>query len=193
MTWSPIRYDRRQLLAFLRTMDRHLERETELWLVGGSAACLAYEADVRTNDVDVFKLAAGSQEDVAKAAQRAREETGISIGIGPGAVAGLPDGSEERFKHLALGLRRLQIWAPDKYDLVISKALRGAEHDLQAIVSIHARHRLSRKTLVKRIEEEHIVGNERSQKLSVLVVIERLFGNEWARRIGKRWRIAWSE
>ena len=68
---------------------------------------------------------------------------------------------------------------PDKYDLVLSKAIRAYPHDLEAIRSIHEHHRLSEKTLARRFETEIwklATTNPRTFALNMVAVMRVLYG-----------------
>jgi hypothetical protein len=77
-----IRFDRRQLVAFVRALDRNLEQPTTVVVIGGAAAAMAYHAGTRTADIDVWQ---GLSEAILQAAERARRETGLAIEIGSAA------------------------------------------------------------------------------------------------------------
>lgn len=52
-------FDRRQLLTFLRAVDRNLESDAAVVVVGGAALSVAYGVEKRTSDIDVIDLVRG--------------------------------------------------------------------------------------------------------------------------------------
>jgi hypothetical protein len=180
------RFDRRQLVAYLRALDRHLRRPATVIVIGGAAAAVAYDSGTTTADIDLFR---GMSKDILEAAQKAREETGLAIAVDAAPVADLPYDYEGRLRP-ARGLRlaRLTLVFPDKYDLVLAKAVRGYQHDLDAIEGIHRRHRLSRKTLVGRFDAEmsHAIRPPARTRLNMVMVVARLYGIEEGRALARR-------
>ena len=156
-------------------------------MIGGAAAAVAYDSGTKTADIDLFR---GMSRDILEAARRAREETGLAIAVGAAPVADLPYDYEERLRPArGLSLQKLGLVFPDKYDLALAKAVRGYQHDLDAIEGIHRRHRLSRRTLVGRFEAEmsHAIGPPARMRLNVVMVVARLYGTAEARRLAVRW------
>jgi len=184
-----IRFDRRQLVAFVRALDRNLEQPTTVVVIGGAAAAMAYHAGTRTADIDVWQ---GLSEAILQAAEHARRETGLAIEIGSAAVADLPLNYEDRLRP-ARGLRldKLTMVFPDKYDLALAKAVRGYQHDLDAIEGIHRRHRLAARTLIARFDEEMsaAIADPRKLRLNMAMLAARLYGFDEGRRLALRWGV----
>ncbi len=187
------RFDRAELLAFVRAVDRHLDDKVEILIIGGAAASIAYEAGVHTADLDVLELRRGSADALGRAAEGARRDTGLGVSISGAAVASLPDEFETRIRAVrGLRLENLSILVPDKYDIALSKTVRGYPHDLDAIEGIHAHHALSRKTLVHRFQTELLktaVADPRKLALNMAMVAGRLYGFEEGRRLALTWGV----
>jgi Nucleotidyltransferase of unknown function (DUF6036) len=187
------RFDRAELVSFIRAVDRHLSDKVEILVIGGAAAALGYSAGVHTADVDVFELRHGSAKALAHAAEAARQETGLAVSVGAAAVASLPDEFESRVRSVrGLQLKKLSILIPDKYDIALSKTVRGYPHDIDAIEGIHAHHRLSPRTLVARFESELMktaVADPRKLALNMAMVAARLYGFEKGRRLAEKWGV----
>jgi hypothetical protein len=175
----------------LRALDASLTRNVDVFLVGGMAAILGYHADVKTADIDVYAIEKGTDADLQRAARVAREVTGIDLSIGRASIAELPYDFAERTKALrGVKFQRLTVTVPDKYDLVLSKAIRAYPHDLEAIRSIHDHHRLSEKTLASRFETEIwklANTNPRSFALNMVAVMRVLYGEALAKFYRERW------
>ena len=185
------RFDRPQAISFLHALDAALKKDLEMFVVGGMAAILGYNASVRTADSDVYAIDKGNAADLVQAAQAAREATGIDLTIGAASVAELPYEYEERTKVIR-GVRfsKLTVTVPDKYDLVLSKTVRGYPHDLEAIRSIHEHHRCAEKTLAKRFETEiwKIANtNPTTFAQNMVAVMQLLYGTPRATFYRERW------
>jgi len=183
------RFDRRQLVSFLRAIDRNMRRPASAIVIGGAAAAVAYHAGTKTADIDLWK---GLTPEILEAAECARQETGLAIAIGAAAVADLPYDYEDRLRP-ARGLRldKLVLAFPDKYDLALAKAVRGYQHDLDAIEGIHRRHHLSEKTLVSRFEKEMsaAIADPRKVQFNMAMLAARLYGLEAGRLLAQRWGV----
>lgn len=188
------RYDKSQLIAFIRSLDRHLSDKVKIIVIGGAAASIAYDSNSMTADIDIFNILEGDQNSLLDAAEKARHETGLSISLGSGSVADLPYNYEDRLKHIrGVRLDNLKIEFPDKYDLVLSKTLRGYPHDIDAIEGVNRHHHLSLTTLVNRFESELVnmaISDTRIISLNMVLVIERLYGRKKAVIFAEKWNLS---
>jgi hypothetical protein len=183
------RFDRAQLVTFVRALDGRLQQQTAIVVIGGAAAAVAYHSGTRTADIDVWR---GLTPDLLEAGARARQDTGLAIAIGSAAVADLPLNYEDRLRPVrGLRLHKLTLVFPDKYDLALAKAARGYQHDIDAIEGIHRRHRLSPSTLITRFETEMgaAIVDPRKIRLNMAMVAARLYGFEAGRRLAARWNV----
>lgn len=65
---------------------------------------------------------------------------------------------------------------PERHDLVLMKAMRCYEPDLQAIAEVHAHSPLDVETLIHRFQEEMSpIGDPARIRGNLLAVVERLF------------------
>jgi hypothetical protein len=184
-----LRFNRDQILRFLRALDAALDDKLEIFVVGGLAAILKYKAAVKTSDMDVAGIMSGHSADLIRASRVASETTGLALSVSGATVTELPYNYEDRLK-CGLKLKKLVVIVPDKYDLALSKMLRGDEHDLEAIASIHEQHRFSEKTLAQRFEKELwdlAMGDKRTHALTLLPLMELLYGPQRAEIYKKRW------
>jgi hypothetical protein len=184
------KFDRAQLLTFLRSVDRHLPSPTSVVVVGGAAAIIGYRSTVRTSDVDVF---VGLTDEFIEAGRQAQEETGLAIAIEKAAIAEIPYNYEDRVRAVKIPrLAKLTVIVPDRYDLALSKAIRCWEHDLDAIEAIHRRQPLVLRTLVQRFESELMniaLAAPARNCLNVVIVVGRLFGAAEARSLAQHWGV----
>lgn len=185
------RFERNQIVRFLRAVDSALDGNVEVFVVGGLAAILQYDAAVKTADMDVYAIVDGHQSNLQRASRVAADATGITLEINSATVTELPWNYEDRVKRVrGLGLKKLRMIVPDKYDLVLSKALRGYEHDLEAIASIHEHHRLSEKALARIFEDEIwkiAMGDPRKFAFNMFHVMRLLYGADRAEVYRARW------
>jgi hypothetical protein len=188
------KFDQGQILSFLHSLDVRLKGNLEIFLIGGMASMLGYGADVKTADMDVLTIHAGTEDDLKQAMRGAREATGFGIFLDRASIAELPYNYEERTKLLrGVAFKKLKVNIPDKYDLVLSKTLRAYPHDLDAIESIHVRHPLSENTLVKRFEEDfwkQATADPRKFAFNMSMVLSLLYGEDRAKHHMAKWEAA---
>ena len=80
---------------------------------------------------------------------------------------------ESRLEQVLPRLERLRVLVPEKHDLVLMKAIRGYEHDLQAIAEIHAHSPLDLDTLIRRFQDEMTpIGDSARIRGNILAVLE---------------------
>lgn len=188
------RFGRAEIVRFLHTLDDFLEEDSEVLVIGGAAAVLGYHADIKTADIDVFEATNAQVADLKQAARRAFDVTGIDLTIDRASVADLPYKYEDRLRRTRdVRFRKLTLKVPDKYDLVLSKAIRAHPHDIEAILSIHKHHPLSEKTLATRFEKEIwniAMTNPRNFAFNMTLVMGALFGEARAEPYKTRWGLS---
>lgn len=186
-----IKFNRKELVEFARAVGQHVDEDTVVVLVGGAAASLGYGASVKTADIDIYKISGGATlPEIVAAGGEAAEETGLGIGIGSSPVADLPYNFEDRLRPVRdASTEHLAFLVPDKYDLALSKAVRGLRHDVDAIAGIHANHPLALKTLVTRFEKEMdaAIKDKRVLQGNMVSLVSRLYGMDEARALAERW------
>lgn len=183
------KYSKAELLAFLRKLDQRLKEPASFTVIGGAAAVLAYGAKKPTGDIDTWGSVPGS---VEKAALEILNQGEEFVPIGSAGVADLPYEAEDRFRPARLGLEKLEVLVPDRYDLALSKTVRGYAHDFDAIEEMHESRRFSLKKLVERFENElDGIANtdKRKLRLNVAVLIARLFGKKAGEKVADRWGV----
>lgn len=179
-------YTPAELRRFLAAVDQALARPAEVVVIGGAAAAIEYGVATGTRDIDTWTRV---HAELAAAAARAREATGLSIPFARSSIADGPHDFESRLERVLPRLRRLKVSVPEKHDLVLMKVLRGDEHDLQAIEAIHRHSPLDLSILVARYSEEmgSTIIEPRRLRAQFLVAIERLFPDE-AEDVARRLR-----
>ncbi len=166
-------YLKEELEQFLRAVDAALERRVEVILIGGAAAALHYGATRPTRDIDTWNTI---HEDLAHAATRARSSTRLDVPVQKSGVADAPYEFESRLERVLSDLAQLLVRVPERHDLVLMKAVRAYEHDLEVIAEIHAHFPLDLETLVRRFETEMTpIGDPARTRGNFLAVVERVF------------------
>jgi hypothetical protein len=177
---------RAQLAQFLEAIDGALTAPLEVIVIGGSAAALHYGVTRATHDIDTWTAI---QAELAVAAEKARALTGLAIPVEKSGVTDAPFDFGSRLERALPHLKRLRAMVPERHDLVLMKAMRCYEHDLQAIAQIHEHSPLDLDTLIRRFNEEmDPIGEPSRIRGNMLAVVERLFpdaAEEVARRLRK--------
>lgn len=118
----------------MAAVDNFLTEPARIVLIGGSAAALGYGVETVTRDVDAFE---GDRDQIQAAAKMARAATGIDIPIDFPGVADLPYNYEERLHRVLESLGKLRVFVVEKHDLVLSKIVRGTDHDMEQIEALN--------------------------------------------------------
>lgn len=167
-------YTPAELRRFLTAMDGTLAHPAGVVLIGGAAAAIEYGVTTGTRDIDTWTRVSA---ELAAAAVRAREATGLAIPFSQSGVADGPHEFESRLERVLPRLKQLTVSVPERHDLVLMKVLRCDEHDLQAIEAIHRHAALDLSVLATRYREEmgSTTIEPRRLRSQFLVAIERLF------------------
>jgi hypothetical protein len=179
------RYNRIELVKFLRGMDEELSAPVEMLIIGGAAASLRYGATSTTRDIDTWTTIPAA---VHQAAHRARAKTGLEIPLEQASVADAPYHYEDRTRRMPLKLRWLRVRVPERHDLALMKIIRGDRHDEDVIAEIHAKHPLDQALLIDRFENEmgHVIKDERILRQQFRLLVSRLFGPDAAKSVRGR-------
>jgi hypothetical protein len=174
---GPSKFDRAELIAFLRLLDGRLTRPGTIRLIGGAVVGLCYLPSYRTRDIDYAWADREVQEAILEV-RAARPELVITAQTG---VYFAPYSHESRLETLAIpGLRYLVVEVPERHDLAVMKAARSFDRDLEAVAQMHALRPFQLATLVERFEETWVTGPQRLADLGFLSLVEALFGEEGA-------------
>ena len=183
------RYSRAELVAFLRHIDSLLTERAVLDVIGGAAAVLKYGARAPTKDIDTWNRVPKA----VRAAAAAVAAIGHGVPLAPAGVAEIPNDAELRFKTVSIGLKKLVVRVPDRYDLALSKAIRGYDNDLQVIREMHQKKPFSLDRLVSLFETEldgMVTKDKRSLRLNVAVLVATLYGDAAGEKAALRWGVA---
>ena len=161
----------------------------ELEIVGGAAAVLKYGALSPTKDIDTWNRVPKAVQDAADAVMA----MGQGVPLASAGVAEIPNDAELRFKTVSIGLKKLVVRVPDRYDLALSKAIRGYDNDLQVIKEMHENRPFSLPRLVTIFETEMdgmVTKDKRSLRLNIAVLVATLFGEKEGEKVALRWGVA---
>jgi hypothetical protein len=166
------------LIRFLEAVDRHLEANATITIIGGGAAAIGYGVDTATQDIDTFGDIGVDRRDLVGACAAAAAETKLRVPLAPAGVADVPWEYESRRVAVLPHLARLHVFVLERHDLVLSKLVRGQQNDMAHITQLHALAPLDFATLLGRYlnEMSHVIGRPEAMELSFLNCIEMLFG-----------------
>jgi hypothetical protein len=179
-----------ELVRFLTAVDAALEQPVTVIIIGGSAAAVAYGISRGTRDVDTWTKVTATLD---AAVRQARQATGLDVPFSHSGVADGPHDFEARLRRTLPELDKLEVLVPERHDLVLMKAIRGYEHDLEQIEEMHRQEPLDLDTLVDRYENEMgaVVGDPSRLRGNILLRVERLYPREAAAievRLGREGR-----
>jgi hypothetical protein len=81
---------------------------------------------------------------------------------------------------------------PDRYDLALSKTIRGYKNDLETIGEMYARRPFAMKKLVERFESEldgMAAIDKQKLRLNVALLVATLFGKKAGTKVAERWGV----
>jgi len=142
---------------FLEAVDKQLETPVTLHCIGGFVVEAVHKIPRTTGDLDYISIAprgafqsleeiAGQQSELAQ-----RHKLYLQAVVG---VADYPEDYEKRLRKLDLGLKMLQLFVLDPYDLVLSKLTRNIWKDREDVKALAQQHSLSFSVVSKRYEKE---------------------------------------
>lgn len=142
---------------FLTELDALLDEPVELHCIGGFAVVAGYGLPRGTNDLDYRTLVpynrinelqrlAGPDSDLAQRHKVHVQHTGIES---------MPENYDERLTELyPARFKKIRLFVPDAYDLVLSKLSRNIERDRQDVEFLAKKMRLDPAILRQRYEDE---------------------------------------
>lgn len=169
------RYTEKQIIEFLKAIDRNLDSKQEIIIIGGTAATLAYKFKEATQDIDT----ANSIDRIKTAIENAAKATGLEIPVSKSGVFDAPFDYESRLVSYAPQLfTNLIVKVPEAIDLILMKTMRLEAHDLSAIRQIIKDKSVSAEQLLSRFESEmgEVTKERSASEFNFLVMIEDCFG-----------------
>jgi hypothetical protein len=172
---EPGKFDRTDLIAFLRILDARLTRPGKIRLIGGAVVGLCYLPTYQTRDIDY----AWADREVQSAIAEMRAQQPELVVTAQTGIYFAPYAHEERLRAVDIpGLAYLTVEVPERHDLAVMKASRGFDRDIEALEQMHALEPFDLTTLVERFEETWVTGPQRLADLGFLILVEALYGEE---------------
>ncbi|MGM5485440.1 MAG: DUF6036 family nucleotidyltransferase [Nanobdellota archaeon] len=164
------------LLRWLESIDRGLEKEITLIAVGGTALTIL---DIKDSTVDVdFCIRKGDYQSFKDFAENSQFDVDIFI---DGYIFSeqLPDDYIDRASHVSSGLRKINLKCLSLTDIIITKAARYNERDEEDISTIAKTNKIDREELEERFGEvlETYAGREEDYRNNMNFILERHFGD----------------
>ena len=141
---------------FIEAVDEQLEIAVTLHCVGGFVVEAVYEIPRRTGDLDYISIdprgAFQTLEEIA--GQQSELARRHNLFLQMVAVGDNPDGYEKRLRKLDLGLKMLQLFVLDPYDLILTKLARNFGKDREDVKALAKLQDLTFSIFSKRYEAE---------------------------------------
>lgn len=166
-----------EILQFLKAIDALLTAPVPMIVIGGCAVALTGHPAHATSDVDIF----GNLPLELEEAIRACRHLPGAVPITPAGVSSQPYDFEDRLQRVPESeLANLEIFIPEAHDLAIMKIARGESHDIAALIEMHRHTPFDADTLLERYRGTDFIGNPQMIRLTLLLLVEDLFGPEKA-------------
>lgn len=166
----------RQIISFLKELDKKVNKLAAIYLIGGGAITLAYDRQNRTSDLDVIDppdeitKIGGTKSDLALK---------YKVGISPLSEITLsaPADWKDKCHLIDLGFKNLMIYVADIHDLILGKIARLEPRDIQDINSLISHPNFNLNKLVERLNEnKNEFLNNLTYKNNVKLLFELVFG-----------------
>ncbi len=174
----------RDIVSFLRAVDRHLKDPFRMEVIGGAAALLSFKIESGTLDID----STNDVRAIEGACEAARKETGLEIPLQVVGIYDAPYHYESRLRRiLRTKLKKLQVVVPEKHDWALMKIVRLIQKDIEDIREVEESVGFSKNVLLRRFLDEmtHVTGRREDLVFQFLAMMEQLYGEEDADRMEK--------
>lgn len=187
------RFTSKEIEAFLKEVDRHVDGPFEVEVIGGAAGMLSFNLERDTEDIDTIT----SVTRIKNAIEAGRFETGLNI---PMDVAGVWDGPYEyrsrRIRVRLPGVKNLIIYVPEKHDWALMKIMRLKDKDRRHIKEVFGKVGFDPDVFLDRFLSEmtHVIGRKRDILVNFVLMMSLLYGEQEAVRMqmavenDKRWK-----
>ncbi len=141
---------------FLEAVDKQLATPVTLHCIGGFVIEAVYGISRRTADLDYISIdpraAIPTLEEIA--GQQSELKRIHKLYLQMVTVEEKPDGFDKRLRELDLGLKMLQLFIPDPYDLILTKLARNSGKDREDVKALVQLQNLTLAVFSRRYEEE---------------------------------------
>ncbi len=165
---------------FLKELDELLSNQVEVHCIGGFVVSLHYGLPRPTGDVDYYSVlpAHFARELQARAGRDSRLAKKYKLHFQHVAVTNLSENYEDRLEEMFPGqFKKLRLFAPDPYDLILSKLERNSPKDRDDVEYMAKTLRLDAALLRERYQKElrPYLSNEARHDLTLSLWIDSCF------------------
>lgn len=179
-------FNRELILKLLREIDKQLSKKAALYVIGGSAANLAYDSKDGTKDIDTWNKEKAIEEAYQVVIKKFPQ---LKIPLGPANVQISSPEMHARFKPLKdEAFDKLSVLIPEAEDLFLMKAQRAGSKDLEDLDNLHKNVKLNSKIILERFKNEILplnAGDDELLKDRFLSCVDRVFGEKTATSFAK--------
>ena len=147
---EPAEYQR--IVDFLKALDKELNKQATLFIVGGGAITLAYVPGNRTSDIDAIEVD-GEIDRLAGIDSELAQEFGVYISPLFDINFSVSGDWRSRCRLVDIGLKKLEIKVGDPYDIVLGKLARLEFKDIEDIMSLKEVGQIEVEPLLARLNE----------------------------------------
>jgi Nucleotidyltransferase of unknown function (DUF6036) len=161
-------------------MDSHLQDAVEIHRIGRFVVSLHYGLPRPTGDIDCYSvLPAHCARDLQTlAGDDSPHAKKYKLHFQQVAVTNLPENYEERLEEMLPGqFKKLRLFAPDAYDLVLSKIERNSSKDREDVEYLAKTLRLDAALLLEKYQKElrPCLSNEARHDLTLSLCVDSCF------------------
>lgn len=171
-------FNRNELIKFLELLDKELQCQASLYIIGGSAACIAFDSKHATKDIDTWKKEKAVDDAYD---QVIKKNPRLKVPLAPALIQINSPKMQARFvKYKDTHFDKLNIYVPEAEDLFLMKAQRADEKDLFDLEELSKKVKLSPLLILDRFRKEILPLHAGSDELLIdryLICIERVFGD----------------
>ncbi|MBC7753667.1 MAG: hypothetical protein H7Z71_05480 [Moraxellaceae bacterium] len=176
-----------QLESLFARVDARLNKQLDVFVIGGASAILGYNVSKVTNDVDIDGII---DPDFDKIFREEVVDLKLDLHLSSRGVFYPPEGHRSRSKFKDFPKKNLRVWYLDQYDLAISKIDRGAPKDYEDIQRVHEKSAFDRDRMIQIFTDEYInvvaTGNKREKMMNLVDLVLNLFGEDVVEDTQKR-------
>ena len=169
-----MRIEKTGLMELLEAVDRELDKPIHVVAVGGTAMTLL---GLKPSTIDIdFCLPGDDAEEFKKALKSVPHGFRIDL-FTDGMIFSqkLPEDYLERSIAIKTGLNKIRLSALHPVDIVVTKAGRLNERDLEDIASCIEKFKITKEQIEERSSEVEYVGREENYRDSIREIIRRFF------------------
>ncbi|MCJ7816828.1 MAG: DUF6036 family nucleotidyltransferase [Candidatus Aenigmarchaeota archaeon] len=171
-----MRIEKTGLMGLLEAVDKELKRPVHVVAVGGTAMTLL---GMKPSTIDIdFCLSQEDLKEFRKALKAVPHGFRIDL-FADGMIFSqkLPEDYLERSIAIKTGLKKIRLSAMNPVDIIVTKAGRMDERDLEDIASCIEKFRITKEQIEERAKLVEYVGREENYRDNIREVIKRFFSN----------------